>query len=173
MWALEEFGELEAPDARLKARVTRMANTASQYGGGRISEVFRDPAERQGAYDLLEGGRISGEALGAAMASACVARSAKESFVFVPLDGSSISVVDRRQQTDLGVVGAYRRKGRGLQVVTSAGGFRRRDDPRSLRADVVDPTDGAAKTRAVEVPARARARVALLRRHDPGRVAPL
>ena len=57
-------------------------------------EVFRDPAERQGAYDLLEGGRISGEALGAAMASACVARSAKESFVFVPLDGSSISVVD-------------------------------------------------------------------------------
>ena len=64
MWALEEFGELEAPDARLKARVTRMANTASQYGGGRISEVFRDPAERQGAYDLLEGGRISGEGHG-------------------------------------------------------------------------------------------------------------
>jgi hypothetical protein len=126
IWALEEFGGLEAPDCRLKARLTRMAKTASQYGGGRISEVFRDPAERQGAYDLLEGGRVPGEALVAAMASACVARSEKERFVFVPLDGSSVSVVDRRRRTDLGVVGAYGRTGRGLQVVTalavSAGG---------------------------------------------------
>lgn len=119
VWAREEFGELEVPDARLKVRVTRMANTASQHGGGRISEVFRDPAERQGAYDLLEAGRVTGEALVAAMALACVARSAEEDFVFVPLDGSSVSVVDRRKRTDLGVVGAYGRTGRGLQVATA------------------------------------------------------
>jgi hypothetical protein len=118
-WALEEFGELEVRDVRLKARLARMAKTASEHGGGRISEVFRDPAQRQGAYDLLEGGRVPGEALVVAMASACEARSARHDCVFVALDGSSISVVDRRNRTNLGAVGVYRSKGRGLQVVTA------------------------------------------------------
>lgn len=119
VWAADEFSELSIGDTRLKRRVARMAKAAAQRGGGLISEVFRDAAERQGAYDLLEGGRVPGEALLATMASACVARSAKDGVVFVPIDGSSVSVVDRAKATDLGVVGAYGRKGRGLQVVTA------------------------------------------------------
>lgn len=119
VWAAEEFGQLEVCDTRLRSRVTRMAKRASQRGGGLISQVFSNAAERQGAYDLLEGGRVPGEALLATMASACVARSSEERFAFVPLDGSSVSVVDRRKRTNLGVVGAYGRKGRGLQVVTA------------------------------------------------------
>jgi|SRR5271157_3399521 len=118
-WVCEEFGELTVGDVRLKRRLTRMAKTAAERGGGVISEVFRNAAERQGAYDLLEGGRVTDEALLSTVAAACVARSADDSFAFVPIDGSSVSVVDRGRATDLGVVGSYGHQGRGLQVVTA------------------------------------------------------
>ena len=118
-WAWEEFGALEVCDARLKPRVRLVARRAMERGGGRISDVFSDPAERQGAYDLLEGGRVSGETLAEAMAVACVQRSADAKVVVVAIDGSSIHVVDRRKRTDLGLVGTYANRGRGLQVVSA------------------------------------------------------
>jgi hypothetical protein len=118
-WAREEFAYLEVPDQRLKPRTLRMVQRAMERGGGRICDVFSNAAERQGAYDLLEGGRVSGEALGAAMGRASVERSVEEDFVFVPIDGSSIQVVDRDRSTDLGLVGTYSNNARGLQVVSA------------------------------------------------------
>jgi len=118
-WAREEFAYLEVPDQRLKLRTLRMMRRAMERGGGRISDVFCNAAERQGAYDLLEGGRVSGEALGAAMGRVSVERGEGEDFVFVPIDGSSIQVVDRQKNTDLGLVGTYSNNARGLQVVSA------------------------------------------------------
>jgi hypothetical protein len=118
-WTRDEFACLEVPDQRLKPRTLRMAQRAMERGGGRISDVFCSAAERQGAYDLLEGGRVSGEALVAAMGQASVDRSVGEAFVFVPIDGSSIQVVDRDRSTDLGLVGTYSNNARGLQVVSA------------------------------------------------------
>ena len=118
-WAWEEFRALEVRDVRLRPRVKQMARRAMERGGGRISDVFCNGAERQGAYDLLEGGRVAGETLIEAMAVACVQRSADAKVVFVPIDGSSIHVVDRRKRTDLGLVGTYANSGRGLQVVSA------------------------------------------------------
>jgi len=118
-WVHEEFGQLRVADARLGVRVRRMASRAVERGGGRITDVFECDAERQGAYDLVEGGRVSGAALTASMAAACVERSAGAPWVFVPIDGSSIQVVDRGKKTDLGLVGTYTNNGRGLQVVTA------------------------------------------------------
>lgn len=119
VWAWEEFGQLEVADRRLKPRTLQIARRAMERGGGRISDVFCNAAERQGAYDLLEGGRVSGEALMAAMAKACVDRSDGQETVFVPIDGSSIQVVDRGKRTDLGLVGTYTNNARGLQVVSA------------------------------------------------------
>jgi hypothetical protein len=118
-WAREEFGQIEGVDARLKVRIRRMAGGAMDRGGGRISDVFPKSAERQGAYDLLEGGRVPVEALTASMAAACVERSVGADWVFVPIDGSSIQVVDRGKRSDLGLVGTHSNNGRGLQVVTA------------------------------------------------------
>lgn len=118
-WAREEFGQLEVVDARLGVRLRRMARRARERGGGRVSDVFCKGAERQGAYDLLEGGRVSAPAMVASMAAACVQRSIGAPWVFVPIDGSSIQVVDRGKRTDLGLVGTYTNNGRGLQVVTA------------------------------------------------------
>jgi hypothetical protein len=118
-WVQEEFGQLRVPDARLGVRFRLMASRTIERGGGRISDVFEDAAERQGAYDLVEGGRVPGAAVTASMAAACVERSRGAPWVFVPIDGSSIQVVDRRKKTDLGLVGTYTNDGRGLQVVTA------------------------------------------------------
>jgi hypothetical protein len=118
-WAQEEFGQLQVGDARLGVRIRRMARRAMERGGGRISDIFREEAERQGAYDLVEGGRVSGVALTASMAAACVERSEGAPWVFVPIDGSSIQVVDRGKKTNLGLVGTYTNNSRGLQVVTA------------------------------------------------------
>ncbi|WXA90736.1 IS4 family transposase [Pendulispora brunnea] len=97
----------------------RMVRRAMERGGGRISEVFCDAAERQGAYDLLEGARVSGEALMASMSAACVERGDDGEFVLIPIDGSNIRVVDRDKRTDLGLVGTYTNNARGLQVVSA------------------------------------------------------
>ncbi len=134
MWVSEEFGHLKVADARLRPRVKQMAKRAMECGGGRISDVFWSGAERQGAYDLLEGGRVPGEILAEAMAAACVERSPGSRWVFVPLDGSSIKVVDRGKRTDLGLVGTYTNDGRGLQVVSCMSTMPRRMSNRSSGA---------------------------------------
>src|SRR5579885_746432 len=117
--AYEECHHLRGIDARLKARLLAMLRAAGARGGGRISDVFTKGCERQGAYDLLEGGRVSAEALVESFGIACVERSEREERVFVPIDGSSLQVVDRKKKTDLGLVGTYTNDARGLQTVTA------------------------------------------------------
>lgn len=119
IWAWEEYGQLEVGDARRRDRVVKMASRLAGSAAGRVSEVFADRAERQGAYDLLEGGRVSAEALGHAAACATVQRSSGDSVVYVPIDGTSIHIVDRKRTTDLGLVGTYSNNARGLNVVTA------------------------------------------------------
>jgi hypothetical protein len=96
-----------------------MASRLAGSAAGRISEAFDDRAERQGAYDLLESGRVSAEALARAAAQATVQRSDGEDFVYVPIDATSIHIVDRKRKTDLGLVGTYSNNARGLNVVTA------------------------------------------------------
>jgi hypothetical protein len=119
IWAWEEFGQLEVGDARRRDRVVKMASKLAGSAAGRVSEAFADRAERQGAYDLLEGGKVSAEALGKAAASATVQRSHGDDVVYVPIDGTSIHIVDRQRSTDLGLVGTYSNNARGLNVITA------------------------------------------------------
>lgn len=119
IWAWEEYGQLQVGDARLRDRAVRMASELVGSAAGRISEAFANLAARQGAYDLLEGGRVSGEALGQASGFATVQRSHGEDVVYVPIDGTSIHIVDRKRTTDLGLVGTYSNDARGLNVVTA------------------------------------------------------
>lgn len=96
-----------------------MASRLAGSAAGRISDAFRDGAERQGAYDLLESGRVGAEALMRASLKATLERSDGEDFVYVPIDATSIHIVDRQRKTDLGVVGTYSSNARGLNVVTA------------------------------------------------------
>src|SRR5262245_35599782 len=99
-WAHAEFGRAPLRDERRRARIVKMARRAAESPSGRVSEVFLDGAERQGAYDFLESPHVHVEALSAAMREACLERCDSLPFVFVPVDGTSLSLVDRTRRKD-------------------------------------------------------------------------
>jgi len=106
-------------DGRRVARATRMLARAAERPGGRLTEVMRDPAEAQGAYDMLEGGRVSAQALLASFASATVQRAADASYVLAVVDGSSLKLTDLTHDKGLGSLGALRNGARGVKVINA------------------------------------------------------
>ncbi len=96
-----------------------MAEAAARSPSGLVSEVFDVAAERQGAYDLLESAHVRADALVDAVGRSCAERSEKEPFVYVPIDGSSLTIVDHGNDKGFGHVGTYTQGLRGLKVVTA------------------------------------------------------
>jgi hypothetical protein len=116
-WADEEFGHADLGDRRRTTRLRKMATQAALFPSGKVSEVFQDDAERQGAYDFLESSHIGYEPIAHAMGVAAARRSANEPYVFVAVDGSSLTLTDRAKNKDFGAVGSYTKGARGLKVV--------------------------------------------------------
>lgn len=116
-WAREEFGHARLGDERRTTRAVAMAATALSRPGGRVSDVFIDDAERQGAYDFLESDAVHADALMAAMGEACARRCADHRYVFVPVDGSSLRLTDRYWAKDFGAVGPFQAGARGIKFV--------------------------------------------------------
>ncbi|MFO0590660.1 MAG: transposase DNA-binding-containing protein [Polyangiaceae bacterium] len=116
-WAHEEFGRGRFGDERRRVRAVRIAERAAQSPSGRVSDVFQNSAERQAAYDFLESRHVRVEALVESMQQACVERCSSHPFVFVPVDGTSLSLTDRGKKKDFGAVGSYAQGGRGLKVL--------------------------------------------------------
>jgi hypothetical protein len=94
-----------------------MAERAACAPSGKVSEVFCTPAERQAAYDFLESPATDHAALLHAMQAATAARCADHPFVFVPLDGTSLTLTDAQRAKDFGAVGSHKNKARGLKVI--------------------------------------------------------
>jgi hypothetical protein len=117
VWAREEFGHARLGDERRTSRAVAMAATALARPGGRVSDVFSDDADRQGAYDFLESDAVHAEGLITAMGEACARRCAEHRFVFVPVDGSSLRLIDRYRAKDFGVIGTYQAGARGIWFV--------------------------------------------------------
>ena len=118
-WAETEFGGALLGDARRTARVVKMAAQVARQPGGRVSTVYETDAERQGAYDLLENPRVGCCALVESIAEATAHRAAAFSFVYVCVDGSSISIVDHTKTRNFGHLGSRNQDGRGLKVLSS------------------------------------------------------
>lgn len=119
-WAREEFGSVEAGDSRRTVRLVRMAARAWERPAGKVAEVFATDRERQGAYDLLESGKVSVEAVVSAMGNAASLRASAESFAYVAVDGASITLADRGQVKDFGRVGNGDNL-RGLKMINALG----------------------------------------------------
>ena len=118
-WSEEEFGEVDLHDARLDRRLLLIAQRVAESSGGTVASVFRDAAERQGAYDFLANDRVAWASIASASYVATVARCAGEEFVFVPEDGSSLSITDGARAKGTGPVGARKLGARGFQVMNS------------------------------------------------------
>ena len=73
-WAYSEFGRTDLGDARRTARLVQMAAATARRPGGKVLDVFRSSAERQGAYDFLANDGVKPEAMLEAMRAAAVER---------------------------------------------------------------------------------------------------
>ena len=120
-WAEEEFGQADLADARRTARLVRMAARVAQRPAGKVSEVFIQASELQGAYDFLEGGRVDPKILVDTLGATTMRRGAEADFLFVPVDGSSLALADDGPCKKFGSVGTVARGGRGLKVITALG----------------------------------------------------
>ena len=118
-WAYETFYDVDTGDRRHRARIIAMAASLAACPAGEVCVVFPDPAEREGAYRLLSNEDVTGAHLEQAMASATVAACVNSSKVFVPVDGSSLGLSDKACRRDIGAVGSWKKKGRGLLVQTA------------------------------------------------------
>jgi hypothetical protein len=115
-WANDVFGEAQLGDSRRTARLVRMAAQAGRKPGGRISEVFSEDADRQGAYDFIESEHIDAASVRAAIIASTARRCAGKEWVYVPVDGTSLKFWDGTGEKDFGAIGTYRSGATGLKL---------------------------------------------------------
>ena len=118
-WAEKTFGDAELGDERRTARLVAMAAQVARTPAGTVGQVFTEDAERQGAYDFLESGRVGVGAILSAMTGAAAVACAGERRVLVAVDGSSLTLVDRNDSKDFGAIGDYAHGGRGIKVISA------------------------------------------------------
>jgi hypothetical protein len=116
-WARSEFGDADLGDVRRTERLVAMGAVAVQRPSGKVAGVFNNDREREGAYDFLENRQVAVADVLASVAAATTARCEGMPFVFVPVDGTSITVVDKRHERDFGNVGNDTAGARGLKLV--------------------------------------------------------
>jgi hypothetical protein len=120
LWSEEEFGQAELGNLARTKRLVMMAQTAANSPGGKIAEVFKDSASRQAAYKFVENEHVDPKKICLVRHIACAERCKGESFVFVPVDGSSLSITDPDLLKEgIGPVGTRGKKGRGLEVMNA------------------------------------------------------
>ena len=117
VWADQEFGHAELGDRRRTSRLKKMAAQAALFPSGKVSEVYQDDAARQAAYDFIESPHLQHEPISFAMGMATARRCAEDPFVFIAVDGSSLTLTDLAKSKDFGAVGSYTRGARGLKVI--------------------------------------------------------
>lgn len=118
-WAQETFGGARFDDRRWRTRLIGMAARAACTPGGKVCSVYRNDAERQGAYGLLESADVGAEAVARPMFAATARACSKEEFVFCVVDGSSLTLTDRQRTKGFGPIGSRSNGARGLKVMNA------------------------------------------------------
>lgn len=118
-WAREQFGEADLGDRRRVDRLVRLAARAAASPAGTVTSVVPTSAEQEGAFRLLESSKVSAQAVADASHVATLRRCSAQRWVYVAVDGSSVSLTDRVCGRDIGHVGPWRHPARGL-IVQSA-----------------------------------------------------
>jgi hypothetical protein len=118
-WAEQEFGCATLGDRRRRDRLVLMAAAASEHPDGRVCEVFSNAGEMHGAYDFLETRHATSAELTAAMGRATAKRCMGLPFVYVAVDGSSLTLTDTEHEKGFGSIGAGAYGARGLKVISA------------------------------------------------------
>jgi hypothetical protein len=118
-WAEACFGQAKLNDVRRTRRLVAMAADAARRPAGKVTEVFKCPARRQAAYDLLEHDQIDPSAVSASLFDATAWSARKQERVFVAVDGSSLTLTDEGAQKGFGHIGSIAQHGRGMKVMNA------------------------------------------------------
>ena len=116
-WAVEEFGDIDLGHASRTARLVRIATGAAMRPAGKITEVFSTAADLEGAYRWIENPSIGLDDVVDGIGRACAARAAEHPFVFIPTDGSSLTLVDGQKLKGFGPIGPNEKGARGVKVL--------------------------------------------------------
>jgi hypothetical protein len=118
-WARDMFGGAELGDSRRTARLVNIAARAAENPSGKLSEVFTSARELDAAYDFVERDQTSVERLERSVGRATAAKSKGQSYVFVPVDGSSVNLVDGTDAKGFGSIGTITAGAQGLKVMSA------------------------------------------------------
>lgn len=119
-WARENFANARLGDPRRVDRLVSIAEQAARTPAGKVTEVFKSSAEREGAFRLLENDSVRSESVADAVFDATAVRAAELKRMYVAVDATSLTLTDRAHRRDLGRVGK-RWPTRGLHVMTALG----------------------------------------------------
>jgi Transposase DNA-binding/Transposase DDE domain len=118
-WAYRTFGGVDCGDRRRSRRLVAITRAVAKRPAGTVTEVFDDSADREGAYRWLSNGEVSAAQLTAGLGEHTAQECVGHGRMYIPIDGSSLSLTDRKQSRGVGGVGAWKDFGRGLHVVTA------------------------------------------------------
>lgn len=118
-WASEQVAAANFGDVRRRARAELMLRRAIANPAGRLTQVFRNNAELQGAYGFVQGVVSPAAILGTIASATCVRLSGcvEPQRVFVIVDGTSLSLTDRTGKKGFGSIGKRGLPTRGLKVI--------------------------------------------------------
>jgi Transposase DNA-binding/Transposase Tn5 dimerisation domain len=118
-WAEHTFGKAELRDKRRTRRLVKMAQQIATKPAGNVTNVFTTSADREAAYRFVENTDVDPEAIVKGMRFAVVERCSNEPFVFVAIDGSSVTLADHFRKKDYGSIGPRKLGARGLKVMAA------------------------------------------------------
>lgn len=116
-WAELEFGAAELGDERRTRRLVKLAGDVAHRPGGTVTATVEGSAEREGAFRFLENRAVDAAAMAAASHRATLRRAGRARWIYVPVDQSTVSVMDHQCAKGLGK-STGRGHRRGLQVMT-------------------------------------------------------
>jgi len=114
-WAEEEFGHADLGHMHRTKRLVSIAAGVASAPGGHITTVFTDGASREGAFRFVENDDVHPRAIVDAAARAAANRASAYSYVYVPVDGTSLNISDWKRAKGTGIVGARFVGARGFQ----------------------------------------------------------
>lgn len=118
-WSKSEFGHAQLGNSARTKRLVSMSGQAANRPAGKVTEIFITGAAKEGAYKFIENEAIKETAVARAAHIACARRCAEYPFVFVPVDGSSLTIKDGDQAKGLGPIGDGKTKANGLGVMSA------------------------------------------------------
>jgi hypothetical protein len=118
-WAEDEFGGVQLGDRRRTLRLVRLASEVASRPAGTITRACATSASREGAFRWLENKAVQHRPVAQAVEQATLKRCGRRATVFVPIDATSLTIVDEKKTKDLGAVGAWSQGGRGIHAMTA------------------------------------------------------